>query len=592
MPPPGNIIIYVNGTQVLNVSSYHSYDCRVSPSGLDYRQVDTLGEWENIYSAGVGFLGLSTTEGASVPDSGLAIGDTFRPDIGSHYYYSVAQSITDITGYTWTCSSTTCSAGYGQFHVQGTTTNPNYSNVDFFSIGYAFNFRDGRFAYADSILINESPGYAEIGDSITFTGGTDVTNATLIAWLEANGTLTAPQITDLTGCTWVGNNSINVNTLFSYSISFTSYETQYISLSVISDHIGNILVYDIDWAYGSDVWFNEDWKTIQITGGTDATNAALIAWLESNGTLTAPQPQLTVDLSTLAGWSNVSAGNHTLKVKAEATGYRDSALSVGRTLIKAYPINTSITNGRSTGDTYIFPNDTATIQIIPETDYDLPLTVSVQNADSVYDSATGIVSLSNPIGSVTVEAICEISGWGRIWTEEINISPTLSEESVEIPEGYDGANNIVVNGISIDTTHNTGSSNGSYIPSTGQYFNSFTVQVPEYDGNEIVTAQVRSSSTPLQNSHVPADTRDLSEYGRVWTEAVYISPTTSAQSISGSIPTGYDAVSNVIVHGIPIDSIRNSAPANGNYSPSTGAFFNSFTIAIPEYDGSYSQIPQ
>lgn len=31
--------------------------------------------------------------------------------------------------------------------------------------------------------------------SITFTGGTDVTNATLIAWLEANGTLTAPVVT-------------------------------------------------------------------------------------------------------------------------------------------------------------------------------------------------------------------------------------------------------------------------------------------------------------------------------------------------------------------------------------------------------------
>lgn len=45
--------------------------------------------------------------------------------------------------------------------------------------------------------------------------------------------------------------------------------------------------------------------------------------------------QISVDLTTLSGWSDVSDGTHTLKVKAKATGYRDSALSTGVSFEKA-----------------------------------------------------------------------------------------------------------------------------------------------------------------------------------------------------------------------------------------------------------------
>ena len=42
-----------------------------------------------------------------------------------------------------------------------------------------------------------------------------------------------------------------------------------------------------------------------------------------------------VDLTTLSGWANLSAGNHTIKIKAKGTGYKDSELSVGVTVSKA-----------------------------------------------------------------------------------------------------------------------------------------------------------------------------------------------------------------------------------------------------------------
>ena len=60
--------------------------------------------------------------------------------------------------------------------------------------------------------------------------------------------------------------------------------------------------------------------------GTPAINTTYYLWVE---------PQLSVDLTTLSGWSDVSAGSHTLKVKAKATGYRDSALSAGVQFTKA-----------------------------------------------------------------------------------------------------------------------------------------------------------------------------------------------------------------------------------------------------------------
>jgi hypothetical protein len=42
-----------------------------------------------------------------------------------------------------------------------------------------------------------------------------------------------------------------------------------------------------------------------------------------------------IDLTTLPGWANLSAGNHTIKIKAKGTGYTDSELSAGVVVSKA-----------------------------------------------------------------------------------------------------------------------------------------------------------------------------------------------------------------------------------------------------------------
>lgn len=42
-----------------------------------------------------------------------------------------------------------------------------------------------------------------------------------------------------------------------------------------------------------------------------------------------------VDLTTLSGWANLSDGNHTIKIKAKGTGYKESELSAGVVVSKA-----------------------------------------------------------------------------------------------------------------------------------------------------------------------------------------------------------------------------------------------------------------
>ena len=144
-------------------------------------------------------------------------------------------------------------------------------------------------------------------------------------------------VTDLTGYTWVGN-EVLTGDYVGGQVNFSSNNEDF----AVFGYAGTLRYGPIEepsspltvWTSNGG-WSNEAYKTIQIIGGPDATNATLISWLESNGTLTAPQSQLSVDLTTLTGWSDVSAGSHTLKVKAKATGYRDSALSTGVSFTKA-----------------------------------------------------------------------------------------------------------------------------------------------------------------------------------------------------------------------------------------------------------------
>ena len=76
-------------------------------------------------------------------------------------------------------------------------------------------------------------------------------------------------------------------------------------------------------------------------------------------------------------------------------------------------ITTSVTNGSYSGDIAIANNGTATVTLSANSGYDLPSSITVSGASYTYNSTTGVVSLSNPTGAVSITAVCvqAVSGY-------------------------------------------------------------------------------------------------------------------------------------------------------------------------------------
>ncbi|MBR2909415.1 MAG: bacterial Ig-like domain-containing protein [Clostridia bacterium] len=74
--------------------------------------------------------------------------------------------------------------------------------------------------------------------------------------------------------------------------------------------------------------------------------------------------------------------------------------------VQTFTITTNVTDGTYTGDTEIKTNGVATITITPRTDYSLPTSVTVVGAEYSYDSATGVITLSNATANVEISAVC------------------------------------------------------------------------------------------------------------------------------------------------------------------------------------------
>ena len=72
--------------------------------------------------------------------------------------------------------------------------------------------------------------------------------------------------------------------------------------------------------------------TIILTSDVEISQS-LYDWWEAN--TTKQSSKLSVDLTTLSGWSNLSSGSHTIKIVAKGSGYRDSEKSEGVSVTKA-----------------------------------------------------------------------------------------------------------------------------------------------------------------------------------------------------------------------------------------------------------------
>lgn len=107
-------------------------------------------------------------------------------------------------------------------------------------------------------------------------------------------------LTDLTNTTWVFNETVDFSAMGfpasgyvsnSYTINFVSNATNYTKMSVSQySATSRNISYGYTSAYSSynNKWTKAEYRTIEITGGTHANNATLIAWLQSTATRVFP----------------------------------------------------------------------------------------------------------------------------------------------------------------------------------------------------------------------------------------------------------------------------------------------------------------
>lgn len=102
----------------------------------------------------------------------------------------------------------------------------------------------------------------------------------------------------------------------------------------------------------------------------------------------------------------LSAGAHTVEVKAEVDGYEDSPYSNPITLT-VYSISYSIVNGSASGESSAFSGESVQFTVTAIQDYYLPTSVTVTNATLLsYDSTTGQGEITNLVGNVTISGTC------------------------------------------------------------------------------------------------------------------------------------------------------------------------------------------
>lgn len=114
------------------------------------------------------------------------------------------------------------------------------------------------------------------------------------------------------------------------------------------------------------------------------------------------------------------------------------AVSAGVVAVaRQYSITAAVTNGTATGANVIHTGETVALTISADSGYNLPDTVTVTGASQSWNKETGTLTLSNPTGAVTVEAVCAadtftLEAGTYKWVDVPTTPNSLSGKSVDI----------------------------------------------------------------------------------------------------------------------------------------------------------------
>lgn len=144
--------------------------------------------------------------------------------------------------------------------------------------------------------------------------------------IVSDGAYTTIDQSASSGETWVLNEDIYSLPQGSpiTNINFVSNNQNFTIFQFVDDGDGDELKYNdvVVYSDSSLAWTDEAYRTITFS---TAPSGDLLTWLQANGTKQSISTPLNVDITTLAGYSQLVAGTqYSITVKAMATGYQDS----------------------------------------------------------------------------------------------------------------------------------------------------------------------------------------------------------------------------------------------------------------------------
>lgn len=237
------------------------------------------------------FVGVQSCAGVNVlsPKVATASAETVTP-----------AQISDLTGTTWEFNEIPDLLLLGTYSI-----NFNSNELNFVGIRnrlYTYLQYNNGSAWIDAWRDDGTGWTNNTYRTITITGGADVTNASLIAWLEDNALIIGgggePPIDDLTGTAVIWDFTIDFTLgdedavyydIYFYSSTDFETITAYNSL-LLEIYDGEIAITYIangsgieDIVYTTDTgWIDIEYQYIYISGGADATNAELLQIIFNN----------------------------------------------------------------------------------------------------------------------------------------------------------------------------------------------------------------------------------------------------------------------------------------------------------------------
>lgn len=293
----------------------------------------------------------------------------------------------------------------------------------------------------------------------------------------------------------------------------------------------------------------------------------------------------TFDITTLAGYADVSLGSHQLTIVSEADGYIDSDPSTPVTFINGYPITFNLTHCTRTPASNAVDRFNDTIfNITADTNYKLPASITVSGSNYDWNSSTGVLTIKEVTGQVTVTiaAVQDVfaitkSATNGSWTGPSTINAGSTVTLTLTPNtNYKLPTSVSVTGAAQSWNANTGTLTLSN--PTGPVNVTATCQIITYSITETLTNVSKSGTHPttinagstLQLNYTAATNYNLPD-------TVTVTGATSTWEKSTGTLTISNPTANV---SITIAGVLSTVTVTYNLTHCTSASTNPATVAI------------